>query len=155
MQSFVCIACLNKDSIVYTKLTQGIATSVTSKCGCDGQKASIKAKIWTTAKDYDNYEAKLIPRLRPSADYEINVQLMLTLRAQGKGLRDGRRIDPIDSAVALVPELLDQMVLEDSPTGAPASVKYLMPAQDILVMNKGWVYDGIVLRQQSCRMTEP
>jgi hypothetical protein len=44
MKSFVCVACLSNEGITFSKLTRGIATSVTSKCEC-GKKAAIKARI--------------------------------------------------------------------------------------------------------------
>jgi hypothetical protein len=86
MKSFVCLSCLT-NNYTLTKLTRGIATSITSRCNC-GQKAAIKAKIRSTAKSYEKYEANELPRLRPSDDYDLNICFMLALHSQGKGKRD-------------------------------------------------------------------
>jgi hypothetical protein len=87
MKSFVCVACLTKQDITLMKLTRGIATSITSRCKC-AQKAVIKAKICSTAQSYGKYEANTIPRLRPSANYDLNICFMLALHSQGKDERD-------------------------------------------------------------------
>jgi hypothetical protein len=84
MENFCCVKCLTNQKLTFTRLTQGLATSITSQCSC-GKKAVIKARIRTTADKYEAYQATKVPKLRKSGNYDINVRLMLALhRHKGK-----------------------------------------------------------------------